>query len=144
MNASPPNARGWRWKPVEIATLVVAFMIYWPLGLAVLVWKAWNDRQPTPQDLGQVAQALWSRAQTAFDGVFSTLTRAPHLAVHDDAPTGNAAFDAYVRVERERIDADRKKLDAEIAAFRAYLTEERANDRDVFERFRAGRGPRRG
>ena len=144
MNASPPNARGWRWKPVEIAALVAGFLIYWPLGLAVLVWKAWNDRQPAPQDLGQVAQALWARAQTAFDGVFSGLSRAPHLAASDDAPTGNAAFDAYVRGERERLDAERRRLDEEIAAFRAYLAEERANDRDLYERFRAGRGPWRG
>jgi hypothetical protein len=59
------------------------------------------------------------------------------------APTGNAAFDAHVREEWERIEADRRRLAEEIAEFRAFLAQERSGDRDVYERFRNSRAASR-
>jgi hypothetical protein len=42
----PAATPTWRWKPVDIVVLVIAFAVWWPLGLGVLGWKLWNDRQP--------------------------------------------------------------------------------------------------
>ncbi|HEY9058631.1 MAG TPA: DUF2852 domain-containing protein, partial [Aurantimonas sp.] len=32
------------WTPATIALMVVGFMIYWPLGLAMLAYILWGDR----------------------------------------------------------------------------------------------------
>jgi hypothetical protein len=131
---------GWRWKPVDIVVLVIAFAIYWPLGFGVLAWKLWNDRQPIPQDLGQALQTGFERLQRGFESLFGSFSGAG-LTGSAPAPTGNAAFDAHVREEWARLEADRQKLADEIAAFRAFLAAERSGDRDVYERFRQNRGP---
>jgi hypothetical protein len=134
---------GWRWKPVDIAILVIAFIAWWPAGLAFLAWKIWNDRQPVPTDLGQALQAGVERLQAAFDGLVGSFN-APVAPARSGPPpvTGNAAFDAHVRAEWSRMEADRRALEDEIEAFRAHLASERADDTEVYERFRAARASR--
>ena len=147
-NASPPPSAngagyGWRWKPVDIAVIVIAFVVWWPLGIAALVWKLWNDRQPVPADLGQLLQVGVERLQAGFDSLVATFSGGTTPAAPGmPAPTGNAAFDAHVREEWSRIEADRRALLDEVDAFRAHLAAERSDDRDVYERFRSGRQTR--
>ncbi|MFO1148162.1 MAG: DUF2852 domain-containing protein [Alsobacter sp.] len=129
---------GWRWKPVDLAVLAIAFVAWWPLGIAVLAWKLWNDRQPVPQDLGQWIQTGATKLQQGFDSLVSgfgsgSFATGPEM-------TGNAAFDAHVREEWARIEADRRKLQDEIAAFKSFLASERSGDHDAYERFRRRRG----
>jgi len=148
--ASPPPpasgaGSGWRWKPVDIAVIVVAFVVWWPLGVAAVIWKLWNDRQPDPADLGRLLQTGAERLQAGFDSLMATFsgTSAPVSTGTGMPPvTGNAAFDAHVREEWARIEADRRALLEEVDAFRSHLAAERADDRDVYERFRANRRPR--
>jgi len=67
-------------------------------------------------------------------------TRSPDITADDLAPTGNAEFDAHVRAELERIDADRRKLTEEVRAFHDFLEQERAVGADLYERFRKQSG----
>jgi hypothetical protein len=131
------SSYGWRWKPVDLVVLAVAFLVWWPLGIAVLAWKLWNDRQAVPQDLGQWIQTGATKVQqsveTLFTGFGATAAAGPEV-------TGNAAFDAHVREEWARIETDRRRLQDEIAAFRSFLASERSGDRDAYERFRRTRG----
>lgn len=139
---NPPSPSGWRWKPVDLVVLAIAFMVYWPLGLVVLAWKLWNDRQPVPQDLGEVLQGAANGLQRGFDslvGSFSGASGASGAAAGAPSPTGNAAFDAHVREEWARIETDRRRLSDEVEAFRAYMASERSGDRDLYERFRRDR-----
>jgi len=34
-------ARGEPWKLVEILAMVLGFIVFWPIGLAVIGWKIW-------------------------------------------------------------------------------------------------------
>jgi hypothetical protein len=139
------NSAGWRWKPVDLAVLVIALVAWWPIGLAFLAWKLWNDRQPVPIDLDVVLHAAFDRLQTLFDGVMGSFGQAPSGARFGPPPvTGNAAFDAHVRAEWARMEADRRALDEEIEAFKTHLATERADDKDVYNRFRAGRAKNKG
>lgn len=131
----PPTPSGWRWKPVDLVVLAIAFMVYWPLGLVVLAWKLWNDRQPVPQDLGETLQGAASALQRGFDSVMGNVSAGP-AGMGAPSPTGNAAFDAHVREEWARIDSDRRRLNDEVSAFRAFMASERSGDRDLYERFR--------
>ena len=54
--------------------------------------------------------------------------------------SGNAAFDDYRKVEIEKLEAQRRKLDEERKAFDEFLSKLRhAKDREDFERFMADR-----
>jgi Protein of unknown function (DUF2852) len=49
------NGRGyWHgepWKPVEILAMVLGFIVFWPIGLAVLGWKFWQKKSGYPGDI---------------------------------------------------------------------------------------------
>lgn len=130
---------GWRWKPVDLVVLAVAFVVWWPLGIAVLGWKLWNDRQAEPQDLGQWIQTGAAKVQQSVETLFASVGGA---TMSGPEVTGNAAFDAHVREDWARIEADRRRLQDEIAAFRTFLASEVSGDADAYERFRRSRGGR--
>lgn len=139
VSPDPVTTPTWRWKPVDIVVLVIAFAVWWPLGLGVLGWKLWNDRQPVPVDLGARLQVMAGQLQAALDSLWAGFSQSAGGPAASDAPTGNAAFDAHVREERARLAAEQRRLDDEIAAFRAYLASPQSGGREVYERFRADR-----
>ena len=57
------NGRGyWHgepWKPVEILVMVLGFIMYWPIGLAVLGWKFWQKKSGYPGDIISFAREKW-------------------------------------------------------------------------------------
>lgn len=133
------NASGhWRWKPVDIIVMVLAFVLFWPLGLVFIAWKFWNDRQPNPTDLEIVFRQIGNRVWTLAEAASEELRR---LFGQGGAarPTGNAEFDAYVRRRDTEIAAERAALDAEIEAFREFLARDHDAARDAYERFRRSR-----
>jgi hypothetical protein len=134
MNPSYSPRSAWTWRPVELAALVVGFIAWWPLGLAVLAWKFWNDRSARPKDFETALRDGFMRLRETGSRLF---TGASPIAEDDLAPTGNAAFDAHVRETIARIDADRRALMEEIRAFRAFLAEEQAGRNEMYERFKA-------
>ncbi len=136
---SPLNGAGWRWKPLDIVVLLAAFAIYWPIGLILLAWKLWNDRQAHPQDLATLLQTGFNRAQTLFDSVVNSFGGGSGPAQGEPPQTGNAAFDSYIREEWQRTEAERRRILDEVTAFRAFLAAEQSGDRDVYERFRQAR-----
>ena len=56
------NGRGyWHgepWKPVEILAMVLGFIVYWPIGLAVLGWKFWQKKSGYPGDIISFGQKM--------------------------------------------------------------------------------------
>lgn len=134
MNSFARLRSGWTWKPLEIAALVVAFIIHWVLGLAVLAWKLWNDRQTSPVDLEAGFAEAATRMRRGVDRVFGG-SSSP-VTADDLTPTGDPAFDGHVRETLAKIDADRRALADELRAFRAFLAEERARESGAYERFK--------
>ena len=128
MNTSPNATGQWRWKPVDIIVMIVAFVLFWPLGLVFIAWKIWNDRQPNPTDLAlvfrQIGDRAWRLADAASEELRRLFGQATATANRD---TGNAEFDAYVR-RREAI-----------VAFRDFLARDHEAARDAYERFRRSR-----
>lgn len=133
------NSPFMQWRPIELAALVIGFIIFWPLGLVVLAWKYWNDRSASPRNLDDVICTGVNNVRDGLASVFGS-NRAPNVAADDLAPTGNAEFDAHVRAELERIDAERRKLAEEVRAFHEFLEQERAGGSDVYARFRNQQG----
>ncbi len=123
------------WTPATISLMVLGFVVFWPLGLAMLAYIIWGDRLDT-------FKADVNRATDTFAAKFRT------GASPMRSNTGNVAFDDWRSAELKRLDEERARLEAMRDDFEAYARElRRAKDQDDFDRFMASRkngAPRNG
>jgi hypothetical protein len=115
------------WTPATIALMVLGFMVFWPLGLAMLAYILWGDRlEGFKRDVNQ-----------ATDGLFASCRRRSGFSGHHGR-TGNIAFDEWREKELERLAEERRRLDEMREEFDTYVRElRRAKDQEEFDRFMA-------
>jgi len=112
-------------KPAWIVVMVLGFIVFWPIGLAILAYLVWSGRMGFWRHCGP---GRWH--YTAPDE-----SRAKR---HAEPSSGNNAFDEY-REETLR------RLEEEQEAFKAFLERLRhAKDKAEFDQFMAERGRRNG
>ncbi len=116
------------WTPVTIAMMIIGFMIFWPLGLAMLAYILFGDRldefKSTINETADRASKMCNRS-TSFRGF---------------ERTGNVAFDDWRETELKRLHEERMKLDQMRAEFDDYARElRRAKDEEEFNAFMAHR-----
>lgn len=118
-SASPtrpgPMARGWvsqgeawldeRGKGAWIAAMVVAFILFWPLGLALLAYMIWSKR------------------------MFTRTRHTPALQSPFTRRSGNSAFDAYKADTLRRLQDEQDAFEAFLDRLRA------AKDQAEFDQF---------
>lgn len=125
-----------RWRPLELVAMVLGFMVFWPIGLAILGWKmcmkGWNRQG----DFMAYASERWRSAARGFAG-FEQSTRGERWRAFS---TGNAAFDDWKAAEMARLEEERRKLDEAHREFGEYLDNlRRARDREEFDSFMSQR-----
>jgi hypothetical protein len=142
VNCSSAHERGFRGAhPLEIVAMVLGFIFFWPIGLAILVFKLCGGHFPI-----NGAEGGWRRA---FFGNSDAWNR-PWAAGPSwsswqgfggfGARGGNSAFEDYKRATLERLEAERRRLAEEERAFADFLRELRsARDREEFDRFMQSR-----
>ena len=119
------------WTPATIAMMIIGFMIFWPLGLAMLAYILWGDR------LGEFKSEV-NRATDRFSCVFGR--NKSHRRHPFRENTGNVAFDDWREAELTRLEKERRKLDEMRAEFDDHLRElRRARDQQEFDAFMAAR-----
>ena len=158
-SANDPG-RGWRfggngrrrWKPAEIAVMVLGFMVYWPVGLAILGFKIWQQKTNYSGDLSSFCREAWKSAKSG-DWSGSPLSRpmrgfrgwgcgAP-AGTWRSRGTGNSAFDDWRDGELARLEEERRKLEAAEREFSEFMNNlRRAKDREEFDRFMRERSAR--
>jgi hypothetical protein len=128
-----------QWSPLTIALMVLGFIIFWPIGLAVLGYILWGEKFGGS---AEKAQSYWNK------GCGYMRNNKKHFGGfnRDYSSSGNAAFDDYRAEQLRRLDEERSRLDAEIDAFHEYMANLRkAKDREEFDRFMSEhRGNRQG
>jgi len=112
---SAGTGRGGRWTPLGVAALVLGFMVWWPLGMAVLAYILWG---------GSIDELAARTAERVRDVV------RPGGGLR---PTGNAAFDAYREETLRRLEREQREFEEFVTKLR------QARDREEFERFMAER-----
>jgi hypothetical protein len=139
---------GGRWTAFEIIAMVLGFIVFWPIGLAILGYKFWQSRYGGP-DLQTLATNKWqdARAMMASNSSWSSPWACGGAARRASrfyaSSTGNAAFDEWRTAELVRLDEERRKLDDAQREFAEYVDAiRRAKDREEFERFMAERRAR--
>ena len=134
------QSRHGRWTPLSILAVVAGFIVWWPLGLAMLAYILWGEMFGGSADKAQTfvnRSKAWAR-ENCGPG-----SRHWHGGYNRHS-SGNAAFDDYRAEQLRRLEEERRRLDEEINAFHEYMANLRkAKDREEFDRFmREHRGNR--
>ena len=114
------------WTPATIALMVLGFVVFWPLGLAMLAYILFGDRlRGFKRDVNQAA-----------DGMFSGFRCGSRRYRSNYRASDNVVFDDWRKAELDRLEQERRKLDEMRAEFDAYVRElRRAKDQEEFDRF---------
>jgi hypothetical protein len=122
---------GSRWTFVELLAMVLGFIVFWPIGLAILAFKVWQRKSGYQGDLTSAAQEKWREARSAFHA--GPWGGAPGFAGRS---SGNMAFDEWRTAEIARLEEERRKLEESHREFATFVENiRRAKDREEFERF---------
>ena len=106
------------WSPFNTFLMVLGFIVFFPLGIAMLAWNIWGHRW------GDVKGDL-KRSFTMQRNDVSAMSK-----------TGNVAFDEYRATELARLEEERRKFDDMRKEFDDHLTNlRRARDQQEFENF---------
>jgi hypothetical protein len=97
-------------KGAWIATMVLAFIFAWPIGLAILIYMIWSGRM-------QCGKHSWRRHHRTAD-----------------AATGNSAFDEYREETLRRLEEEQTAFHSFMERLR------KAKDKAEFDQFMAERG----
>jgi len=98
------DARG---KVAWIAAMVVSFIVFWPIGLALLAYMIWSKRM--------------------FNESCNSMTRS--RVRHMSTSSGNAAFDAYKAETLRRLEDEQENFEAFLKRLRD------AKDKAEFDQF---------
>lgn len=116
-----------QWSPLTIALTVLGFLVFWPLGLAMLAYILCGEVFGSS---GFDADRLMRRSRNWARGLGAASSG------RYGRSSGNAAFDAYRQEQLRRLEEERKRLDEEVEAFHEYMRNLRmARDREEFDRF---------
>ncbi|MEW5423644.1 DUF2852 domain-containing protein [Amorphus sp. 3PC139-8] len=118
------------WTPLTVFLMVLGFIVFWPLGLAMLAYILWGDHFHRVAD----------DARGHFKGCSMRKMRTMRDTAFTGGRTGNVAFDEYRERELARLEEERRKLDAMRAEFDDFLHNlRRAKDQEEFDRFMSAR-----
>jgi len=124
-------------RPAWIALMVVGFVLFWPVGLAILAFLLWSGRMGCGGrgwGRGADRRERFERKMERMRERFETWGGSPQQ--RGFPPTGNRAFDEY-RAEML------KRLEEEANDFRSFLDRLRmAKDKAEFDQFMAERRSR--
>lgn len=118
-------------KPAWIVLMVVGFIVFWPLGLAILAYILWSGRMGCGWNRGadgwrEGAAQRWERKRERWEQHMQRWGGHHRGGLR---PTGNRAFDEY-REEALR------RLEEEASEFRTFLERLRmAKDRQEFDEY---------
>lgn len=129
------------WRPFEIAAVVFGFLVFWPLGLALLMFKLWQRSFGHEGDMIAFAREQASRFQHAW-GFEASADRASEgwRGPSFMRSSGNVAFDEWREGELARLEEERRKLAEAERDFAEHIEQlRRAKDREEFDSFMRAR-----
>jgi Protein of unknown function (DUF2852) len=129
---------GWG-LPAWIALMVVAFIVWWPLGLVVLAFLIWSGRMGCGMHggYGRFENKL-ARMQEKMDRMRGRMEQRGGEWWRSQSSSGNRAFDEYKEQTLHRLEEEQRE-------FREFLDRLRfSKDRAEFDQFMADRRNRPG
>jgi hypothetical protein len=133
------RVRRCRWRPLELVAMILGFIVFWPIGLAILGFKLWQKRHGEDGDLVQFVQDRWRSKSDWGAQMWSAgcgkWNRGGDTGFRSRS-SGNFAFDDWRDAELARLEEERQKLVAAEREFGEFMENlRRAKDREEFDRF---------
>ena len=114
---------GGNWSGLNIAAMVVGFVLFWPVGLFVLFWIITGR---DVQELPDAIRGLWSRVDDVWRGNGSD----------SRATTENVVFNEFQQAQYERIREIKDEIKARARRFRDFRAKaKRHADEEEFNQF---------
>jgi hypothetical protein len=101
------NCAKGNWSGINIAAMVIGFILFWPLGLVVLYW---NITGRNIKDLPPAIQEKWN---AVFSGVKN----------HKDSDGGNSVFDEFQQTQYDRIHEIKEEIKSRASSFRIFKSD---------------------
>lgn len=118
------SCRAWNrrpWSAFEIAIMVIGFIVFWPIGLALLFYILWKKRRGEDLNMPQWATNM-------------------NMSMRPAGSSGNRAFEEWKNSELARLEEERRKLYQAQREFEEFLDQlKHAKDKEEFDRFMEAR-----
>ncbi|MEM7428820.1 MAG: DUF2852 domain-containing protein [Pseudomonadota bacterium] len=110
-----------------ITLMVVSFIIFWPVGLAILGYMLWSGRMGSWKNRAMSAPGRWYNAGSNGGGAMScSRHRSRRFGLKE---TGNAAFDEYREQTLQRLEDEQQEFQDFLERLR------QARDKEEFDLF---------
>ncbi|MCO6188147.1 DUF2852 domain-containing protein [Rhizobium sp. L1K21] len=120
-----------------IATMIVGFIIFWPLGLAILAYTIWSGRMSCRyghasemKNEWRAYKEEWRARKREMRNMWRSERSRYHAAT---APSGNSAFDDYKAETLRRLEEEQEQFNEFLDNLR------KARDKAEFDQFMASR-----
>ncbi len=121
----PATAENWldeRGKGAWIVAMILGFIFFWPVGLALLLYMIWSKRM--------FANGCGRHGRHKHPARHGPGPMSRHMARHGAMrPSGNSAFDAYKADTLERLEQEQEEFEAFLDRLR------KAKDQSEFDAF---------
>ena len=111
------------WSAMNIAAMVVGFVLFWPVGLVLLYWNI------TGRDVKDLPAAVQGKWNSMFGHSGSTSGRKSH------SRSGNSVFEEYQQTQYDRIREIKEEIENRARRFKEFR--ENAKRRAEEEEFRS-------
>ncbi len=101
-------------KPAWIALMILGFIVWWPLGFAILAYLIWSGRMGCGKHGSVAGWERQRRGRSAWNLVAAALERQPclrRISRRDAAPAGRGAARIPEFLDRLRIAKDKTEFD---------------------------------
>jgi len=107
------------WSGMNIAAMVIGFVLFWPIGLVILYW---NISGRNVKDLPKAVQNKWSE-------MFSGCCRG-------ESTSGNSIFEEFQQTQHDRISEIKEEIKNRARNFRSFRSDaKRRADEEEFNNF---------
>ena len=112
------------WSGINIAAMVIGFVLFWPLGLLILYW---NIKGRNVKDLPRAIQQKWS---AMVSGSWSPSSN------NDNSNGENTVFDEYQQTQYDRIVEIKEEIKNRARSFRDFRSNAKRREHEAeFEDF---------
>lgn len=119
------------WSGLNIATMVIGFVVFWPVGLFLLYW---NISGRDVRDIPGTIQDKWS---AIFDGSFGRSKR------KKDPMGENSVFEEFQQTQNDRVTEIKEEIKTRARRFRDFRSDaKRRADESEFKEFMSSDRPK--
>ena len=116
------------WSPLNIAAMVIGFVLFWPVGLVVLYW---NISGRNVQDLPKAAQEKWIDLTNG-----ELFSKRGYSNNSDKGASENSVFDEFQQTQYDRIREIKEEIKNRARNFRDFRADsKRTEDESEFNDF---------